>query len=170
MVMSLEVCSFEFQVFSPKSSVPSFGFNTHLVLISPKETLMSTFKSFEEIEVWQKARQLTKGVYQASGKGSLARDFGLRDQMRSASVSIMSNIAEGYERGGTKEFLQFLSIAKGSAGEVRSQLYVALDEDYLTKNVFEELSSHAREISRMLTGLMTYLRNSGLRGTKYKSS
>jgi len=131
---------------------------------------MSTFQSFEEIEVWQKARQLTKRVYQVSSKGPFARDFGLRDQMRRACVSIMSNIAEGYERGGTKEFLQFLSVAKGSAGEVRSQLYVALDEDYLTESVFEELSSHAREISRMLTGLMTYLRNSGLKGTKYKFS
>ena len=131
---------------------------------------MSTFESFEEIEVWQKARQLTKEVYQVSGKGPFWRDFGLRDQIRRACVSIMSNVAEGYERGGTKEFLQFLSIAKGSAGEVRSQLYVALDQSYLTESVFEELSSHAREISRMLTGLMSYLRNSGLKGTKYKSS
>jgi four helix bundle protein len=131
--------------------------------------LMSTFQSFEEIGVWQKARQLTKEVYQVSGKGPFTRDFGLRDQIRRACVSIMSNIAEGYERGGTKEFLQFLSIAKGSAGEVRSQLYVAFDQDYLTKSVFEELSSHAREISRMLTGLMSYLRNSGLKGTKCRT-
>jgi four helix bundle protein len=130
---------------------------------------MSTFQSFEEIEVWQKARLLTKRVYQVSSKGSFARDFGLRDQMGRACVSILSNIAEGYERGGTKEFLQFLSVAKGSAGEVRSQLYVALDQDYLAGSVFEELSSHAREISRMLTGLMTYLRISGLKGTKYKT-
>lgn len=131
---------------------------------------MSTFQSFEEIEVWQKARQLTKRVYQVSSKGPFARDFGLRDQMRRACVSIMSNIAEGYERGGTKEFLQLLSVAKGSAGEVRSQLYVALDQDYLTGSVFEELTNHAREISRMLAGLMAYLRKSGLKGTKYKSS
>lgn len=131
---------------------------------------MSTFQSFEEIEVWQKARQLTKRVYQVSSKGPFARDFGLRDQMSRACVSIMSNIAEGYERGGTKEFLQLLSVAKGSAGEVRSQLYVALDQDYLTGRVFEELTNHAREISRMLAGLMAYLRKSGLKGTKYKSS
>jgi four helix bundle protein len=130
---------------------------------------MSTFQSFEEIEVWEKARQLAKRVYQVSGGGPFARDFGLRDQIRKACVSILSNIAEGYERGGTKEFLQFLSIARGSAGEVRSQLYIALDQDYLTESVFEELTSHAREISRMLTGLMTYLRNSGLKGTKYKA-
>jgi four helix bundle protein len=130
---------------------------------------MGTFQSFEEIEVWQKARQLTRRVYQVSGKGPFARDFGLRDQMRRACVSIMSNIAEGYERGGTKEFLQFLSIAKGSAGEVRSQLYIAFDQDYLTKSVFEELSNQAREISRMVAGLMSYLQNAGLKGTKYKS-
>ena len=131
---------------------------------------MSTFQSFEEIEVWQKARQLTREVYKVSSKGAFAKDFGLRDQMRRACVSIMSNIAEGYERGGTKEFLQYLSVAKGSAGEVRSQLYVASDQDYLTESVFEELSNRAKEISRMLTGLMSYLRNSGLKGTKYKSS
>jgi len=150
--------------------VSSFKFDTDSVLNSPKNTFMSTFQSFEEIEVWQKARQLTKEVYQVSGKGPFSRDFGLRDQIRRACVLIMSNVAEGYERGGTKEFLQFLSIAKGSAGEVRSQLYVALDQSYLTESVFEELSSHAREISRMLIGLMSYLRNSGLKGTKYKSS
>jgi four helix bundle protein len=104
---------------------------------------MSTFQSFEEIEVWQKARLLAMRVYEVSSKGSFARDFGLRDQMRRACVSIISNIAEGCERGGTKEFMQFLSVAKGSAGEVRSQLYVALDQDYLTESVFEELSNHA---------------------------
>lgn len=80
----------------------------------------------------------------------------------------MSNIAEGYERGGTKEFLQFLSVAKGTVGEVRSHLYVALDQDYITADVFQELSSQAKEISRMLAGLMTYLRRAGLKGTKYK--
>ena len=78
---------------------------------------MSTFSTFEEIEAWQKARELTKRIYQISARGSFSKDFGLRDQVRRASVSIMSNVAEGYERGGTKEFLQFLSIAKGSVGD-----------------------------------------------------
>jgi four helix bundle protein len=140
-----------------------------LILNALKNVLMSTFQRFEEIEVWQKARQLTKQVYQVSSMGSFARDFGLRDQMRRACVSITSNIAEGYEREGTKEFLQFLSVAKGSAGELRSQLYVALDQGYLTESVFEELTSLSREISCMLTGLMTYLRNSGIRGAKYRT-
>src|ERR1044071_8834864 len=88
---------------------------------------MSTFQSFEDIEAWQKARELTRRVYEVSEVGAFARDFGLRDQIRRASVSALSNIAEGFERSGTGEFIQFLSAAKGSAGEVRAQLYVALD-------------------------------------------
>ena len=79
----------------------------------------------------------------------------------------MSNIAEGYERGGAKEFRQFLSIAKGSVGEVRSQLYVALDQEYIAVSEFERLSEKAKEISRMLSGLMSYLRKSGMKGTKF---
>jgi four helix bundle protein len=131
---------------------------------------MSTFRSFEEIDAWQKARDLTRSIYQVSGRGAFARDFALRDQIRRASISLMSNIAEGYERGGTKEFLQFLSVAKGSVGEVRSHLYVALDQSYIGTGDFEKLVNLAKEISRMLTGLMTYLRKAGLRGTKYKAS
>jgi four helix bundle protein len=131
---------------------------------------MSTFRSFEEIDAWQKARDLTRSIYQVSGRGAFARDFALRDQIRRASISLMSNIAEGYERGGTKEFLQFLSVAKGSVGEVRSHLYVALDQSYIGTVDFEKLVDLAKEISRMLTGLMTYLRKAGLRGTKYKAS
>lgn len=82
----------------------------------------------------------------------------------------MSNIAEGFERGGTKEFIQFLSTAKGSAAEVRSQLFVALDQNYITKETFRELSDTSSEISRMLSGLMTYLRRTDLKGVKYKST
>jgi len=129
---------------------------------------MATFKRFEDIEVWQKARQLTKRIYAVSNKGAFARDFGLRDQIRRASISVMSNIAEGYERGGTRESIQFLSAAKGSGGEVRSQLYAALDQEYLDVRTLEEISEMAKEVNRMITGLMNYLRKSGLRGTKYK--
>lgn len=129
---------------------------------------MASFKTFEEIEAWQKSRELTKQVYKITAEGTFARDYGLKDQIRRAAVSIMSNIAEGFERSGTGEFTQFLATAKGSAGEVRSQLYVALDQGYLQQSVFNTLSASATEISRMVSGLMSYLRRSGIRGTKFK--
>ena len=129
---------------------------------------MTTFNNFEEIEAWQKARYLTRKIYSLSNQGSFSKDFGLRDQIRRASVSTMSNIAEGFERGGTKEFVQFLSIAKGSSGEVRSQLYVAVDQGYINKETFDYLFDLASETSRMIAGLMNYLRKSKLKGSKYK--
>ena len=129
---------------------------------------MSTFQSFEEIEAWQKARKFTKEIYEISDQGLFSKDFGLRNQIRNASFSIMSNIAEGFERDGTKEFVQFLSIAKGSVGEVRSQLYVALDQNYIPKETFTRLYFMATEISRLISGLMKYLRKSKIKGTKYK--
>ena len=89
---------------------------------------MATIQRFEEIEAWQVARELTRSVYECSKSGSFAKDFALRDQIRRAAISVMSNIAEGFERGGNAEFIQFLSIAKGSAAEVETQLYVALDQ------------------------------------------
>ncbi|PWT92841.1 MAG: four helix bundle protein [Blastocatellia bacterium] len=89
---------------------------------------MAKVKKFEEIQSWKKAPSVTKKVYEVSRSGDFAKEFGLRDQMRRAAVSILSNIAEGFERGGDKEFLQFLAVAKGSAGELRAQLYVALDQ------------------------------------------
>jgi four helix bundle protein len=129
---------------------------------------MATFKKFEDISAWQKSRELTKEIYSVTGQGSFARDFGLKDQIRRASVSIMSNIAEGFERSGTGEFMQFLATAKGSAGEVRSQLYVALDQDYIMRTRFEVMANSATQISRMISGLMSYLRKSGVKGTKFK--
>jgi len=129
---------------------------------------MSTFRSFEEIEAWQKARLLTSKIYTESNARKFQRNFGLRDQIRRASVAILSNIAEGFERGGNREFLQFLSIAKGSAGEVKSQLYVALDQSYLSKERFDELFHLADEVSQMIGGLMRYLRSSKMKGAKYK--
>jgi len=92
---------------------------------------MASFRTFEEIEAWKKSRELVRAIYQATSLGAFSTDYGLRDQIRRASVSIMSNIAEGFEREGTREFVQFLSMAKASAGEVRSQLYVALDQGYI---------------------------------------
>ncbi len=129
---------------------------------------MAAINRFEDIEAWQLAREMTKAIYAISNDDSFARDFGLRDQIRRASVSIMSNIAEGFERGGDKEFLQFVSIAKGSSGEVRAQLYVALDAGYIDQQTFSRLSDMATQISRMLAGLMKYLRSAELKGSKYK--
>jgi four helix bundle protein len=129
---------------------------------------MATFQKFEDIEAWQKARELTREIYTVSNRGPFSKDFGLRDQIRRASVSIMSNIAEGFERGGTKEFVQFLSVAKGSSGEFRSQLYVALDQGHLKEEMFDRLLAAALETSRMISGLINYLRKSKMKGTKYK--
>ena len=131
---------------------------------------MSTFKKFEDIEAWKKSRELTRQIYRVSATGPFARDFALRDQIRRAAVSIMSNIAEGYDRSGTREFIQFLATAKGSAAEVRCQLYVALDQAYVDNSTFSELSALATEIGNMIAGLMTYLRRSGIKGTKYKAA
>ncbi len=119
---------------------------------------MAKIERFEDIEGWKRARVLTRRIYSTTNSGEFARDFGLRDQIRRASVSVMSNIAEGFERGGgDKEFARYLSIAKGSAGEVRSQLYVALDVGYLTQTEFDEFTQLATEISRLLSAFMQYL-------------
>ena len=123
---------------------------------------------FEDNVGWQKARQLTRLVYGHSKGGMFAGDFGLRDQIRNACVSIMSNIAEGFERGGDKEFGQFLSNAKGSCGEVRSQLYVALDEGYIVTKQFTDMYDLSVETSRTISGFMKYLSGSSLRGCKFK--
>ena len=129
---------------------------------------MATFESFEEIEAWKRARRLVQEIYEISNEGSFCKDFGLRDQTRKAAVSILSNIAEGFERGGSGEFQQFLSVAKGSTGEVRAQLYVALDQGYINQETFERLVSRTNEIAGMISKLMSYLRSTNLRGTKYK--
>jgi four helix bundle protein len=125
-------------------------------------------KKFEELESWKMARKLTNTVYEATGTGSFKLDFGLKDQIRRASISILSNIAEGFERGGDKEFLQFLAMAKGSCGEVRAQLYIAVDQGYLSQALFEKLSNNADEIGRLISGLMKYLSKSELKGSKYR--
>jgi four helix bundle protein len=131
---------------------------------------MAKIERFEDLTSWQKARELNRLVYQTAKGPGFAKDFGLRDQICRASVSIMSNIAEGFERGGDKEFIQFLSVAKGSCGEVRSQLYIALDEKYLTETVFDELTHRSLEVSRLISGMISYLRRSDLQGNKFKEA
>ena len=129
---------------------------------------MNKIEKFEDIVAWQKARSLTKQIYACSKAGAFSRDFGLRDQIQRASVSSMSNIAEGFERGGDKEFIQFLSTSKGSCGEVKSHLYVALDQGYINPMSFDGLYGQATEVSRLISGFMKYLRESELRGSKYR--
>ena len=129
---------------------------------------MSKIERFEDIIAWQKARILTKEIYASTKIGQFAKDFGLKGQIQRASVSSMANIAEGFERGGDKELIQFLSTAKGSSGEVKSHLYVALDQDYVSSKTFDQLYAKADEVSRLISGFMTYLTASQLRGHKFK--
>jgi four helix bundle protein len=129
---------------------------------------MSKIECFEDIEAWQLGRELVKAVYAASKKGEFARDYALKDQIRRAAVSICSNIAEGFERDGDKEFRQALSQSKGSCGEVRSQLYHALDEGYISEAQFNRLREDCRTVSSKLSRFMSYLRTSSYKGTKFK--
>ncbi|SRR5579884_1357285 len=125
---------------------------------------------FEDLEVWKESRALAASVYKVTGERGFASDFGLRDQIRRAAVSVMSNIAEGFERGGNAEFIQFLYIAKGSCGEVRSQLYVAKDQSYLSEKEFNELFKSFKRLSVMLNNLIVYLKGSSLKGAKFKKA
>ena len=129
---------------------------------------MSKIERFEDIVAWQRARELTREVYGCSKVGAFAKDFGLKDQIQRAAVSTMGNIAEGFDRGGDKEFIQFLSTSKGSCGEVRSHLYVSLDQQYITPVQFDQLYGKADEVGKLLSGFMTYLQNSQFHGRKYK--
>lgn len=119
---------------------------------------MAKLNSFEEIIAWQKARELNSEIYKLTNDNALfARDYGLRDQIRRASISISSNIAEGFERETAKEFIRFLYIAKASAGEFRSQLYLAFDLGYISKIEFESLISKINDVSKLLSGFIKYL-------------
>ncbi|WP_116790090.1 four helix bundle protein [Flavobacterium psychrotrophum] len=119
---------------------------------------MAKLHSFEEIIAWQKARELNAEIYRITNNNEIfTRDYGLRDQMRRSSISISSNIAEGFERETTKEFIRFLYIAKASAGEFRSQLYLASDLKYISDYEFQGLSLKINDISKLLSGFIKYL-------------
>jgi four helix bundle protein len=118
---------------------------------------MATIRQFEDLHVWQEARQLVAAIYTVSKGRTFNADFGLRDQIRRAAVSTMSNIAEGFERGTRKEFMQFLNIAKGSNGEARSQLCVALDQAYLSAAEFNSLRESSVALSKKLSAFIRYL-------------
>lgn len=126
---------------------------------------MATIECFEGLICWQRSRELTKAVYKAFRD---CRDFGLKDQIRRAAVSIMSNIAEGFERGTQAEFLNYLFIAKGSAGEVRAQLYVALDAGYINSETFVSISGLALECSRLVQSFAVKVKTGTRRGTQFK--
>jgi four helix bundle protein len=115
--------------------------------------VLSKIERFEDLIAWQKARELTRVIYQVTRRGEFARDFGLTRQMQRAAVSIMANIAEGFERGGRGEFHQYLSTAKASCAEVRSHLYVAPDAGYLDRTTFADLLAKAEEVARIVGGL-----------------
>lgn len=131
---------------------------------------MATIIKFEELKVWKKSRELTYKIYQVTKDSRFSKDFDLRSQIRRASISVMSNIAEGFDRGGNREFIQFLSYAKGSISEIESQLYIALDQEYVTKDIFKEFYDLAEEIGKMITNLIKYLNKSSFKGSKFKQS
>jgi len=122
---------------------------------------------FEDLEIWKEARVLCKLVYEVTSVGSFSKDYKFRDQIRSSAGSAMDNIAEGFDRGGNKEFYQFLSVSRGSTGEVRSQSYRALDNKYITEEKFNELLERTDSLSRKTFNLMLHLKNSDIKGLKY---
>lgn len=129
---------------------------------------MAYIKNFQELIVWQKARLMCNDIYTLMNSGSFRRDFGLREQINRSSGSVMDNIAEGFERDGKREFIQFLSYAKSSASEVKSQLYRAFDRGHISNDQLQLMEERLSEISKMVGGLTSYLKKSDLRGVKFK--
>jgi four helix bundle protein len=127
-------------------------------------------KSFEEMEMWKRSRELVKLIYNITKNKKFCKGFNLTDQIRRAAVSVMSNIAEGFERGSNTEFIQFLYIAKGSCGEARTQLYAALDQTYISSAEFQFGKDLCVDISCQISGLIQYLKGSPLKGEKFKKS
>ena len=130
---------------------------------------MATIRQFEDLLCWQRARELTREIYRETFKNlKFKADQGLCNQIQRASVSVMSNIAEGFERGTRQEFLNYLYIAKGSSGEVRAQLYVALDVGYLNIGTFKYLNNLASECSKLIASFIKGLKVSKFQGQQYK--
>lgn len=129
---------------------------------------MAAIKKFEEIEAWQIARELCNNIYHAiMSDEKFSHDYSLRNQIDKASGSVMDNIAEGFERGGNKEFIHFLSISKASAAEVQSQLYRALDRGHITQNQFKEMYNKTDVVKNKIGGFMSYLKKSSFKGSKF---
>jgi four helix bundle protein len=130
---------------------------------------MATIQKFEDLEVWKKARILSTKVYPLTFKEPISSDFRIKDQMRGSVGSIMDNIAEGFERGSKLEFINSLTTSKGETGELKSQLYRCLDNKYISQQLFDELYSLADEITKMITGFISYLNKSKIKGQKFKN-
>jgi len=131
---------------------------------------MATIEIFEDLIAWQKARTLDREVFTVVSNSKIAKDFTLKDQILRSSGSVMDNIAEGFERSGKREFIQFLSIAKASCGELRSQFYRAFDREYISSDSFEQLKDLCIEESKIIQGLITYLNKSDIKGSKFKEN
>lgn len=129
---------------------------------------MATFKKFEDIEAWQKARVLCQEIFKIIIDTDLAKDYKLRDQINASSGSVMDNIAEGFDRGGKLELINFLTISKGSAAEVKSQLYRIFDRQYITREKLDELYGLTDEIGKVLSSWISYLNKSDIKGLKFK--
>lgn len=130
---------------------------------------MPTVERFEDLLIWQMARELCKDIFRIINYEYFSKDFKLSGQIRGSSGSIMDNIAEGFERGGNKEFIYFLFIAKGSCGETRSQLYRAFDSEYIGEKEFEELKEKTIKLSKSISNFIQYLQSSPITGIKYKN-
>ncbi len=130
---------------------------------------MATITKFEDLKVWQKARELCRHIFELIAESRFSKDYKLKDHINGSSGSVMDNIAEGFGRQGNNEFINFLTISNGSAMEAKSQLYRALDRKYITQPRFDELSFLIDEISKMIFGLITYLGKSDLKGQKFKA-
>jgi len=129
---------------------------------------MATVQRFEDLKVWQIAREFCNDIYRITCYEQFSKDFSLKDQIKASSGSIMDNIAEGFERDGNKEFAQFLTIAKGSCGECRSQLHRSYDRQYIENEEYEILCQKAIDISKAIAAFNNYLRQSEIKGIKYK--
>jgi len=127
-----------------------------------------TIRDFKELKIYKAARELAGQIYELTKKPPFSRDYSLVDQMRRASVSILSNIAEGFERGTNKEFITFLFIAKASCGEIRAQLDIALDQKYIEETTYQELSEKCKHLGAMINKFIIYLKTSRYTGQKHK--
>jgi four helix bundle protein len=125
-------------------------------------------RNFEDLDVWKKSRELVNEIHSLTKKQRFSKDFGLVDQIRRSAVSVMSNIAEGFERGSNTEFIRFLYIAKASCGETRSHLFIAFDQGYLTRAELDKIMFSASAVSAMIGGFIGYLRGSKMKGEKFK--